>query len=522
MNFSESDDTNELDLKKTQALLGELASTREFPALSQTIIQVNNIVGSDSGEADELTNVILRDVSLTNKLLRLVNAAHYSTFAGQPVSTISRAVVILGFNTVRDVALSLMLFEHLQNHAQAEDLKGETLESYYCGVLGRLLGRRLKLPDVEEAFISAMFRNVGRLMARFYFHERTVRAKRLMESKRLSEADAAREVFGATYDQIGIAIAQHWRLPNRLIQGMTPLPPGEIGRPDSDIAKLRAVTSLARDLYQVAATDLPAPEQTKRLNELGRRYAALGSFPSATLNGLIQEAALEVQRDADIFLSEVRNSPLLSRILNLDLPEQGEVETQADKEIAQALNTLPILATVEPDAGDPASMLASGLQEMTEALVGKAAISDILHMVLEIFYRTGSFDRVMIAVRDKGGKSLSGRFGFGKDIDRALGVFKVNLSYAHDAFQVAASQGVDILIANTQDENLKSRIPDWHSQHIRAKSFLLLPLVVDNKTLALLYADQDKGALNLDSKMLNLLKVLRNQALLAMRQSAAK
>jgi len=509
------DDDQNLDYKQTEALLGELAGTREFPALSQTIIQVNEIVGSDSGEADELTNVILRDVSLTNKLLRLVNAAHYRKFSGQPISTISRAVVILGFNTVRDVAMSLMLFEHLQNHSQAQALKGETLESYYCGVLGRQLGKRLKLPDVEEAFISAMFRNLGRLMARFYFYERTVRTARLVE-KGLSEAEAAREIFGTTYDRIGQAIAQHWHLPHKLVHAMSPLLPGSIQQPNSESAQLRTIANLAHELYQTAAAVLPAPEQTKRLNELSRRYAVLGSLPSATLKSLLLEAAKEVERDAAIFQSEIRSSPMLTRLL--DLSEAAETESAA----AQALHTLPVLATVEPEAGDPASLLAAGLQEMTEALVGGAAISDILHMVLEIFYRTGSFDRVMIAVRDKDGKSLSGRFGFGKDVDRVLGTFKVQLTYAHDAFQVAAAQGVDILIPDTQDEALKTRIPEWHSQHIGARSFLLLPLVVDNKTLALLYADRDKGTLDLDSKMLNLLKVLRNQALLVLRQKPFK
>ncbi len=512
------DESKPLDAKQTQALLKELSATQDFPALSHTIVQVNEIVGSETSQADELTRAILRDISLTNKLLRLVNAAHYSKFAGRPVSTISRAVVILGFNTVRDVALSLMLFDHLQNHAQGQELKSEALESYYCGVLGRLLGEQMRLPDVEEAFLSAMLRNLGRLMARFYFYERTQQVAMLMRGRGLSEAEATREVFGTTYDQIGLAIARHWRLPHSLIQGMTPLPPGEIGRPDSDLARLRATASLARELYQVVAADLEQADMTKRLNELGRRYATLGSFPSGELNSLIHEAARVVQRDADIFQGDVQSSPALSRLLRLE----AQAEAAGAGGAAQPLNTLPILASVEPDADDPASLLAAGLQEMTEALVAGAGISDILHMMLEIFYRTGSFDRVMIAVRDKDGKSLSGRFGFGKNIDQAVSAFKVPLTYAHDAFQVAANQGVDILIANTGDEALKSRIPDWHRQRLGARAFLLLPMVVDNKTLALLYADRDKGVLQLDSKMLNLLKVLRNQALLVMQQTHKK
>lgn len=518
-----SDSANNLDFTKTQALLGELIGTREFPSLSQTIIQINEIVGSEAGEADELTNVILRDISLTNKLLRLVNTTHYSSRTGQPISTISRAVVILGFNTVRDVATSLKLFNHLQNHSQAQALRGETLDSYFCGVLGRMIGKRLKLPDVEEAFISAMFRNLGRLMARFYFYERTVRIARLMD-KGLSENDASREILGATYDQIGQAIAQHWRLPQKLIQSMAPLPPGEISRPDSETARLRSVANLAYELYRIAAGNLSAPNRTSRLNELSRRFAPVANLPSATLNILVQEAAKEVERDAAIFDSEIDVSPVLLRLIKTsDEEAAATVAASESKDTAlQSMHTLPILAAVEPETDDPASMLAAGLQEMTEALVGGAAISDILHMVLEIFYRTGAFDRVMIAVRDKDNKSLSGRFGFGKDIDKVIGAFKVNLTYAHDVFQVSASQGVDILVTDTKDEKITSRIPEWHHQRLKSRGFLLMPLVVDNKTLALLYADKDNSTLDLDSKMLNLLKVLRNQALLVLRQKPLK
>jgi len=506
------------DSLETQKLLAELVETQDFPALSQTIVRINEIVGSETSQADELTRAILRDVSLTNKLLRLVNAAHYGKFGGRPINTVSRAVVILGFNTVRDVALSLMLFEHLQNHAQAKALKGEALETYYCGVIGRRLGHLARLPDVEEAFISALFIQLGRLMSRFYFFERTQRVAALMEARAIGEDEAAREVFGTTYDQLGLAIARHWRLPATLLQGMSRLPAGAAIRATTAGARLQATANLARELLDLAAADLYPREQARALNALGLRYAQVGHFPGATLHELLQEAAEEVKRDALIFQSDVGASALLRRTLRLTGEPAAAAEGEEVLQAAQAADTLPILAAMTPEPSDPASLLTAGLADLTDALIGKASVSDILHMVLESYYRTGCFDRVMIAVRDRDGKSLTGRFGFGKDIDDALRVFRVSLAAAHDAFQVAAAQNVDILISDADAVNIRARIPEWHRRRIGAHSFLLLPLTVDQKAFALLYLDSDSGPLDLDPKVLGLMKVLRNQALLAVRQ----
>ena len=74
---------------------------------------------------------------LTNKLLKLVNSAHYQHFGN--ISTVSRAVVIMGFDNVRNVAITLMLFEHLQNKAQAAQLKDEILATYFSALVAREL-----------------------------------------------------------------------------------------------------------------------------------------------------------------------------------------------------------------------------------------------------------------------------------------------------------------------------------------------------------------------------------------------
>ena len=513
-----NDRAEALDSRQTEQLLEELMASQDFPALSSTIIQINQLIGSDDSHSDELTRVILRDNSLTNKVLRLVNSVHYARFGGRSISTISRAVVILGFNTIRDAALTLMLFEHLNNHAQAQALKGEALESFYCGVLGRMVARPLGVRDNEESFIGAMFRSLGKLMARFYFFERTERVQALMEEEGMDENTAARKVFGTSYDQLGLAIGRFWHLPPALIQSITPLPPGPAPRPVTPEDRLQATSNLARDLYQIAAAEITDGERLKRLKALGGRYASVGEVQPNILYEAMMKAAEEVQKESATLQASVGNSAMLKRLLGESAESGDGANALAQRIDASKLDDIALPEIDGANTADPMSVLSAGLQDLTGALMSNTKITDILHLLLEVYYRTGCFDRVMIAILDRQGQFLAGRTGFGKNTDSAIAAFKVSATASVDAFSAAVAQGVDIMISDTQADNIKSRIPAWHSSQIKAKSFLLLPISVNKKPIALIYLDRDDGPIALDPAVLNMMKLLRNQALLAFKQ----
>src|SRR5512139_1665983 len=135
-------------------LLRRMQTESDFPALSEAIGDINRIASSDREGVNELSNTILRDFALTNKLLKLVNAAFYSRVGGGSISTISRAVVILGFDTVRSIALSLILFENLENKGHAQQLKEEFVKVLYAGMLAREMAGKAQVKDLEEAFIG--------------------------------------------------------------------------------------------------------------------------------------------------------------------------------------------------------------------------------------------------------------------------------------------------------------------------------------------------------------------------------
>jgi HD-like signal output (HDOD) protein len=503
--------TQEFEKTPLEKLLAAMDQGGDFPALSRTINEINHAVGDENSRANRMTEIILRDISLTKKLLRLVNAAHFGTFGSQPVSTISRAVVILGFDAVRNAAVTLMLFEHLQNHSNVDVLRGEAVDSFYRGVLGRLLASSAGVRDSEEAFISALFRDLGRLMARFHFFEQTEQVAQLMEDEMLDEQSASKEVLGANYDELGLAIAKHWHFPPTLLHAMSPLVAAPLKRTSSsDSDRLQIVANMARELHHGIAGKSPE-EQERAVDALYLRFRDVAQISRESLFETAHEAAQTLRSETAIFSVDVSKSPLIKQLLRESEGKPGVSDT------GDGAETTPIAA--ENGDNDPTNILALGMQDMTSMMLGQYHLADIFKLVAELFYRSEQFDHVIVCVLDRASQSLIGRVGLGDNATRMRASFRIPLSFAPDVFHAATAKGQDILISDATADNIRGRIPEWYVRAVdtQVHAFLLLPIMVNNNPLGLIYADKVNQPLQIPSHLLGLLKALRNQAALALR-----
>ncbi|TCJ12287.1 HDOD domain-containing protein [Parasulfuritortus cantonensis] len=504
------------EVASARQLLADLSKARDFPALSQVISKVNHIASSETSRTDDLTESILKDVALTNKLLRVVNSVNYKQRGAGAVSTVSRAIVILGYDVVRDTALSLMLFDHLANHAQADELKAEAVESFYCGLLGRALAARSGLRDNEEVLICSLFRNLGRMMCRLHFYDKSKEVEALIAEQGLSEAAASRRVFGIAYDDFGQAIGRHWHLPNNLLQGMAPLPPGSARAVGAEVPRLQVMANLAHDVYQ--ATRDTAPEETRSAYaELMKRYGEVVHLQTDEIDELVHQAGAVMEKDAALLQVDIRSSPMLARLLSQTEPAAdaaGEPAAPAEETAAQADEP------GEAEAADPTTILITGMQDLTNLLLEDARPADVLHVAAELLYRSKCFDNVLISTIAASGKELVGRIGLGPNAERQKAAFRIPLAFAPDVFHVAVSKNADLLIADTLADSIRGRIPAWYTEKIGARSFLLLPITVNNRTVAVLYADKRDASLQLTPQTLGLVKALRNQITLALRQKS--
>jgi len=494
-------------LSPLELLMAEIDKGEDFPALSLTITEINHAVGDENSRASRMTDIILRDISLTKKLLRLVNAAHYGSFGTQPISTISRAVVILGFEAVRSAAVSLMLFEHLSNHANVDALRAEAIESFYRGVLGRSLASSAGVRDGEEAFISALFRDLGRLMARFHFYDKTERIEHLVNAEMLDESTASRQVLGVDYDELGQAIARHWHFPPSLLHAMAPLAPIPLKKPGAnDNERLQIVANMASDLHRCFVNN-SAEEQQQALEILFQRFRNAVQISRESLFETAHQAAQTLKNEIGILNVDISKSPMIRQLLRGPSNKKQTSLTDADNAMPDALENL--------SENDPTGTLALGMQDMTAMMLGQYHLADIFKLVAELFYRTALFDHVLICVLDRPSQTLVGRVGLGQKSAQMRGAFRIPLAFAPDVFHAAITNGQDILISDAMADNIRSRIPEWYRHTFQARSFILFPIMVKNKPLGLIYADMVKQPKPVSSQLLGLLKALRNQASLA-------
>ena len=149
-------------------------------------------------------------------------------------------------------------------------------------------------------------------------------------------------------------------------------------------------------------------------------------------------------------------------------------------------------------------------------------LSDVLRMIIETMYRAMALQRIVFCMRDAKTDALTGRFGLGADTDQLVSSFRIALQAAQtDLFAAVCNKGADTMISDATEARMAARLPLWYKQAVNAPTFLLLPLQIKGKPFGLIYADKAApGSLMLNEKELALLRTLRNQAVMAFKQSS--
>lgn len=509
-------------------LLRRMRHQTDFPAMSESIVRVQALAGSETESLNSLTNEILKDVALTQKLLRLVNSAQFA-HTGGGISTVSRAVSLIGFAGIRNLALSLLLLEHMQDKAHAQQLRTEFLRSLLAASLASDLCTVVR--EGEEAFIGALFQNLGRMLAGFYLPNE---ARRVRDAVAAGEAEtaAALKVLRLDYEALGLGVARAWGLPGpiqRLMSRPVGRPPARMSADNAE--RLRWLVLAANDAADVVlAHDEKA--LPPKLERLAHQYAAsLGLDAEHVVHSVHQARDRLAQTAEALGIAVLPQSPA-ARLAHR-LPPKDAAAADGDgthHPVTDAPDTLSGLtlsaSPAEPQAPAPTAdaiavgLLSTGIQDVTQALADGGALNDVLRMVLETLFRALGCRRVLLCLRDTSGQQLLGRMGLGEDATEVARRFKLPLQGSNDLFALVCNKGVDTLISDASAPNVAQRLPAWYREHIAAPCFLLLPLQLKGAPLGLIYADTAAaGAIALGEQPLALVKTLRNQAVMAFRQA---
>ncbi len=316
-----SDDAGASSHATIEFLLRRMQRKQDFPSMSNTLIEINNLTGEGADStADQVANVILRDFALSSKILKLANSAFYGNRATE-ITSISQAIVLMGVQQIRMIANSLTLFGHLQDDGTGA-LKDSMIRSLLSGLLARHLAKEMKIRRAEEAFIFGMFQNLGENLSIYYFNDEYLDIKAALADGRLDKSAAARGVLGASYAELGAAVARIWKMPDIIVEVILGLPNGPSEAPSSDDEKMRDIAVFSNELCSL--NTLADPDQA--LETLLATYKI--SIPISFNNSLkLMAAGFEkLKQSAEVFeIQPTRSDYCQSFVSWLETPREQEV-----------------------------------------------------------------------------------------------------------------------------------------------------------------------------------------------------
>ena len=134
----------------------------ELPALAAVVQDMQRLAQQDSASVQQLADVLLSDAALTSKVLRVGNSVYYNP-SQETIKTISRAIVLIGFDNVRLISLSVSLIDGLLTRAPREQLQMLLARSFHSAVQARNLAGYVISGHSEEVCIAALLHHLGEL-----------------------------------------------------------------------------------------------------------------------------------------------------------------------------------------------------------------------------------------------------------------------------------------------------------------------------------------------------------------------
>lgn len=490
-------------------LLQKIAAATDLPALGSSVSKVVQMTSSDDEAVRDLAHFILSDVALTQKILRVANSVNYRTASGSPVTTVSKAIFLLGFETVKTCALAMLLVDRMSGK-QAKNVRSELSHALCASIVGREMARRGPYKDAEEAAIAALFKNIGRLLVAAHEHERFVQITQLVEAGKHTPALASAQVLGCSFDAIGEAVLRGWSIPDSIVQALTP-PPGGVLKP----AKTRQEW-----VQQVAAFSAAAARLIPAMNDPGQEAAV-----KAVLTRFGGALGLDQGRLTQMFAYVAEEARVIARNTDLAAPvdeETGTARTAADENVGRASAPPHAVEETESDiledfllktvdgaqslqitqrhaSGKPVNardLLLAGVQDVTQMMSsGRCKVNDLVLLVLETLYSSMGFRFATVCLKDLQSNQFRARIALGEQNAQRQAAFAFPATQARDLFQLSLQNDADLMISDATVPKIRDLLPAWHRALLPdARSFILLPLVVQQKELGLFYADRTEAA----------------------------
>ena len=281
-------------------LLAKVETSRSLPTLPHILLQLIDICNQEEKGIRDLSKVINKDPSISERLLRLVNSAYYSL--KQKISSIDQALLLLGMDAVKNIAISSSVYQvfHRPGRKSAFNLKLFWWHSLSCATLARRLAIHIQYPSPDEAFLAGLMHDIGKIVLWNNFEQEYEQILK-NSAYRTAELLEGEQAFGLGHAETGAWLIRHWDMhsfmPDAVLYHHDP--------PDRIVhaSPMVQMVYVANRLCPVVA------EEREEALPLSERIIGLNREELEELIGQTEEEVKAIARSLDIAISTPEEEP---------------------------------------------------------------------------------------------------------------------------------------------------------------------------------------------------------------------
>ncbi len=193
----------------------------ELPSLPQVVVRVMELTEDPDSSAFDINEALSQDQNMTAQVLRMANSLYYGY--SRRISTVTDAIVLIGFNAVRSIVLaasvSKILKKELNGYVMGE---GQLwVHSQCAAVFARLLAKKTQFRSVELAYTATLLHDIGKLVMNSYVRDAYQDVIDVVNMEKLTFDEAEKRIFGFSHPVVGGKVAEKWNLPGDLVEAIS-------------------------------------------------------------------------------------------------------------------------------------------------------------------------------------------------------------------------------------------------------------------------------------------------------------
>lgn len=491
----------------------------DLPVFSASVNHIHRVSSDPDADAMHLANEVLKDANLSTKLLRLSNSPYFNRGGGK-INVISRAIILLGFDTVKNLTLTLKLIENFQHENPGIDMSKLLVRAYIAAGFVRDMAIKCGIEDAEETYTCTLLHNLGEILTAYFLSDRYLEIQKLNREGDLEAVDNERAILGMTVSDVGKEVATTWQFAPRIVSTMECELPNIQGRIAKPLELNQALAAIASKVVAGLYSDYAGkgPSQQELMMDLAKAAGlSLKQVEGSLTNSfkmsceLAQEYGLDKRKMMPVVVEtgdDVRDklarqfaffaSATRDQVANDPNGDKVGVEAVTDANVASDPEKIklesdkPDSKAVQKTEVDPQLQL-QYIQQITSLITDSAKLNNVLIKVLEGIHDAIGLNRVLLCLLSLDRSHYVGRIAVGHDGDILKQYFNLPLNSKHDILARVVTDGTEVIVQDSSEPQWQNVLPPNFETTIGAKSFIASSLRSGSKPIGLIYADRGRG-----------------------------